>query len=118
MADPMTAGEASEHYLNSLEPEKAREERSAVDLFVEAMGGESRPMADIDGAEVEQYAATHAEALEHDADHAEPIRGFLAYASRLGPSRRRISSRTWASSRAAPAAGRARSRSWAARPST
>ncbi len=83
MADSMTAGEAKSHYLNSLESEKAREEASTLDIFVEAMGGEDRPMAAITGAEVEQYAGTHAEVLEHDADHAEPIRGFLAYVSRL-----------------------------------
>ena len=83
MADPMTTGEATAHYLNSLEPEKAREERPALDRFVEALGGEDRAMEEMTGTEVEQYASTHAEALEYDADHAEPIRGFLAYASRL-----------------------------------
>lgn len=83
MADPMTVGEASAHYLNSLEPEKAREERPALDGFIEALGGDDRAIEEITGADVEAYAATHAEALEHDADHAEPIRGFLAYASRL-----------------------------------
>jgi transcription elongation factor GreA len=90
MADPMTAGEASEHYLNSLESEKAREERPALDRFVEAMGGEDRSMREITGDDVEQYAASHAEALEHDADHAEPIRGFLAYASRLAFSKENL----------------------------
>ncbi len=83
MAGLMTAGDASAHYLNSLEPEKARAERPALDRFIEELGGEERPIGEITGEEVEQYAATHAEALEHDADHAEPIRGFLAYASRL-----------------------------------
>ena len=83
MAGPMTAGDASAHYLNSLEPEKARAERPALDRFIEELGGEERAMGEITREEVEQYAATHAEALEHDADHAEPIRGFLAYASRL-----------------------------------
>ena len=83
MAGPMTAGDASAHYLNSLESEKARAERPALDRFIEELGGEERSMGEITREEVEQYAATHAEALEHDADHAEPIRGFLAYASRL-----------------------------------
>ena len=40
MAEPISAAEACEHFLNSLEPERAREERPAVEQLVEWFGRE------------------------------------------------------------------------------
>ncbi len=92
MAEAISAGDASAHFLNAIEPEKAREERPEVERFVEWLGAE-REMSALGGDEIASYlrerfpdAATDDE--ESDLDEAsaaqiEPLRAFLAYASRL-----------------------------------
>ena len=95
VAEAISAGDASTHFLNALEPEKARDERPEVERFVEFLGGE-RQMAEITGEDIggylrDRFPELFAEAdgdapTELDEDSAstiEPVRGFLAYASRL-----------------------------------
>ena len=95
MAEAISAGDASAHFLNAIEPEKARDERPEVDRFVEALGTE-RLMSDLVGEDVDGYLrARFPDAFEEgdtDADaelddeaaaQIEPLRAFLAYASRL-----------------------------------
>ena len=95
MAEAISAGDASAHFLNAIEPEKAREERPEVERFVEWIGVEL-PMAELTGAQVAGYVRkrfpeTYAdqegdEAPELDdeaSNQIEPLRAFLAYASRL-----------------------------------
>ena len=80
MADATTAGEASTHFLNSLDPEKAKSERPAVEAFIEAFG----PPRAI-GEMTAEDAAGYARRLEggQDSLDLEPVRAFLAYASRM-----------------------------------
>ena len=95
MAEAISAGDASAHFLNAIEPEKARDERPEVDRFVEALGA-NRLMSDLVGEDVDGYLrARFPDAFEEgdtDADaelddeaaaQIEPLRAFLAYASRL-----------------------------------
>ena len=95
MAEAISAGDASAHFLNALESEKARDERPEVDRFVEALG-DYRIMSDITGDDVDGYLRARfpdafeegdtdpdAELDEESAAQIEPLRAFLAYASRL-----------------------------------
>ena len=92
MAEAISAGDASAHFLNAIEPEKAREERPEVERFVEWLGAE-REMGALGGDEIASYlrerfpdAVTDDEESELDETSAaqiEPLRAFLAYASRL-----------------------------------
>ena len=92
MAEAISAGDASAHFLNAIEPEKAREERPEVERFVEWLGAE-RALSALGGDEIASYlrerfpdAVTDDEESEHDeasAAQIEPLRAFLAYASRL-----------------------------------
>ena len=95
MAEAISAGDASAHFLNALESEKARDERPEVDRFVEALGAD-RIMSDVTGDDVDGYLrarfpdAFEQDETESDADldeesaaQIEPLRAFLAYASRL-----------------------------------
>ena len=92
MAEAISAGDASAHFLNAIEPEKAREERPEVERFVEWLGAE-REMSALGGDEIASYlrerfpdAVTDDEESELDeasAAQIEPLRAFLAYASRL-----------------------------------
>lgn len=93
MAEAISAGDASAHFLNAIEPEKAREERPEVERFVEWLGAE-REMGALGGDEIAAYLrerfpdAPAADDEESELDEAsaaqiEPLRAFLAYASRL-----------------------------------
>ena len=82
MADAMTAGEASAHFLQSIDPESARVERSDVDAFIEAFGAD-RPIAELTADDAAAYAKRFQDDGIEDAPQLEPVRAFLAYASRL-----------------------------------
>lgn len=96
MAEAISAGDASAHFLNAIEPEQARDERPEVERFVEWLGA-SRPMADLGGPEIEAYLRERFPGAfggdenggggivldEASAAAIEPLRAFLAYASRL-----------------------------------
>ena len=96
MAEAISAGDASAHFLNAIEPEQARDERPEVERFVEWLGA-ARPMANLGGAEIEAYLRERfpgafgdggdgGGGIVHDEASAaaiEPLRAFLAYASRL-----------------------------------
>ena len=78
MAERISASEASNHFLSSLDPDKARDERALVDRFVEWLG-EDRAMNDLAGEDITGFA-------ERDGGEEtamEPIRAFLAYCSRM-----------------------------------
>ena len=80
MAEAMTAGEAGAHFLNSFDPEKAKAARPLVDAFVAAFGTK-RPIAEMTADDVGAYARS---VTGDDAStEIEPVRAFLAYASRL-----------------------------------
>ena len=96
MAEAISAGDASAHFLNAIEPEKARDERPEVERFVDWVGAE-REMNSLTGDEIDTYlrerfpdlpADAGGDAEEGELDDAaaaqiEPLRAFLAYASRL-----------------------------------
>jgi transcription elongation factor GreA len=82
MAERMTAGEAVAHFLQSIDPEKARDDRPQIDAFVEAFGVD-RPIAELTAADVSAYAQRFADDNVEDLAQLEPVRAFLAYASRL-----------------------------------
>lgn len=81
MAERITAIEALNHFENSLaqEPEKARTEVPIVAKFVEFVGRD-RLMGDLSSAEVGKYAQ---QLGSGSPERVEPLRAFLAYASRL-----------------------------------
>lgn len=80
MADATTAGEAGTHFLNSLDPEKAKSERPAVDAFIGAFGA-ARALGEMTVEDVAGYAQSMADG--QDSPDLEPVRAFLAYASRM-----------------------------------
>ncbi len=82
MADRMTAGEAVAHFVQSIDPEKAREERPQIDAFIDSFGAE-RPIAELTASDVARYAEGFESDDVEDAPQLEPVRAFLAYASRL-----------------------------------
>jgi len=82
MAEPMTAGEASAHFLQSIDPEQARVERPDVEAFIEAYGADL-PIGDLTAEVVSAYAKRFEDDGIEDAPQLEPVRAFLAYASRL-----------------------------------
>ncbi|MCC6237513.1 MAG: transcription elongation factor GreA [Dehalococcoidia bacterium] len=82
MAERMTAGEAVAHFLQSIDPEKARLERPQIDAFIEAFGTD-RAIGDLATSDVAAYARTFQQDDIEDAPQLEPVRAFLAYASRL-----------------------------------
>lgn len=95
MAEAISAGDASAHFLNALESEKARDDRPEVDRFVAAIGAD-RMMSDLLGEDIDGYLRTRfpdafedgeteaeAELDEESASQIEPLRAFLSYASRL-----------------------------------
>ncbi len=81
MAERITAIEALNHFESSLalEPEKARISGPEVAKFV-AFLGEERQMGEVAAAEVARYVAEHSDGSPAQI---EPLRAFLAYASRL-----------------------------------
>ena len=93
MAEAISVGDASAHFLNAIEAEKAREERAEIDRFVEWLGAD-HAMADLTADQISEYLrerfpeafATDDEPAELDDDMStllEPLRAFLAYTSRL-----------------------------------
>ena len=93
MAEAISAGEASAHHLNAIEPEKAREERAEIERFVEWLGA-GEPMAALSCERIGEYlrerfpdafAGEDEQAGLDDETSAqiEPLRSFLAHASRL-----------------------------------
>lgn len=93
MAEAISVGEAGAHFLNALEAEKAREERAEIDRFVEWLGADHL-MGDLTAEQIGEYLRERfPEAFATDDDPAElddemstllePLRAFLAYASRL-----------------------------------
>lgn len=81
MAEAITATEAAAHFLNSIEPEKAHDERPSVEHFVERVG-QDREMGSLTGDDISAYVTSEHERVG-DSSHLEPLRGFLAYCSRL-----------------------------------
>ena len=79
MAEAVSATEASTHFLNSLDPDKARDERPAVERFVSGFGSK-RMISELRGEDVSAYAEQEREGGETEL---EPIRAFLAYCSRM-----------------------------------
>ncbi len=81
MAESVSTTEASTHFLNSLDPNKARDERPAVERFIEWVGADSQ-MADLDARRVAEYARNEGEG-NGDGTALEPVRAFLAYSARM-----------------------------------
>ena len=81
MAERITASEALAHFQNSLalEPEKARDEVPVVQRFTNWLGA-TRLMDAVTRDEVSRYVG---EQSDGSAEQVEPLRAFLAYASRL-----------------------------------
>lgn len=81
MSENVTAAEALQHYEQSLatEPEKVRVEHAILSEFVSWFGG-ARPLAEMRASQVAEYTRSHTDGTPA---HLEPLRGFLAYASRL-----------------------------------
>lgn len=82
MAERMTAGEAVAHFLQSIDPEKARDERPEIDDCIETFGVD-RPIAELTMRDVSAFAQRFAGDNIKDAAQLEPLRAFLAYAARL-----------------------------------
>ena len=82
MAERMTAGEAVAHFLQSIDPEKARDERPQIDAFIDAFGVE-RAIAELTTSDVSSYARRFADDNIEDVAQLEPLRAFLNYAARL-----------------------------------
>jgi len=79
MAESVSAAEASEHFLNILGPDKARDERPVIESFVAWLGGE-RSMSDLTGEAVAAYVDQE---TQREGRVLEPLRAFLAYSSRM-----------------------------------
>ena len=92
MAETIRAGDASAHFLNAIEPEKAREEQPEIDRFIEWLG-EDQLMTNLTGEQISKYLRERVSDVFADDDPdglddemttlLEPLRAFLAYASRL-----------------------------------
>ncbi|MSQ36358.1 MAG: transcription elongation factor GreA [Dehalococcoidia bacterium] len=83
MAESISAAAAGAHFFNSLDAEKARNERPEVDRFIEWFGAD-KPMAGLRAGDVTAYEEREREQIGHDdLGHLEPLRAFLAYCSRL-----------------------------------
>lgn len=82
MAEAGRISDASGHFLNSLDPDRAREDRTAVTAFVDWFGA-GRPVGELTGEAVAEYAADHGPPEGGAASELEPLRDFLAYCSRM-----------------------------------
>jgi transcription elongation factor GreA len=84
LVDSITAADAVAHFLNSLEPERARDDRREVERFAEWFG-KGRSLAELTGSDVSTYLGDERRRLgdTHDLGHLEPLRAFLAYSARL-----------------------------------
>ena len=78
MAESMSAIEAVSHFLASVDPDKARDERPEIDRFVASIGADL-PMSKLTGAHVADFAKAEGESGET----LEPVRAFLAYSARM-----------------------------------
>ncbi|MDA0270205.1 MAG: transcription elongation factor GreA [Chloroflexi bacterium] len=81
MAEHVSASEALVHFENSFanEPEKAAEDIPVVQLFIDWFGSD-RLMSELTGSQVADYAKNH---TSGQPEALEPLRAFLAHASRL-----------------------------------
>jgi transcription elongation factor GreA len=78
MAESMSATEAVSHFLASVDPDKARDERPEIDRFIASIGADL-PMSSLTGVHV----AAFAEAEGESGETLEPVRAFLAYSARM-----------------------------------
>ena len=78
MAESMSAIEAVSHFLASVDPDKARDERPEIDRFVASIGADL-PMSELTGTHVADFAKAEGESGET----LEPVRAFLAYSARM-----------------------------------
>ena len=78
MAEVVSAADACTHFLNSLDPDKARDERPAIERFVQWFGADE-PMSGLTGARLASYLEQH----DDDETELEPIRAFLSYSARM-----------------------------------
>ncbi len=78
MAESMSAIEAVDHFLASVDPDKARDERPEIDRFVASIGADLL-MSDLSGTQI----AAFAEAEGESGETLEPVRAFLAYSARM-----------------------------------
>ncbi len=81
MAEAISTTEAATHFFNSLEPEKAHDEREQVERFVELIGA-GRLVASLTGYDIAEFVSSE-QVRVGAVSHLEPLRGFLAYCSRL-----------------------------------
>lgn len=84
MADSITTVEAVAHWVNTLEPERARDDLPEVERFV-AWFGQHRALDTLSPGDVARYVALEQERLG-EADpltHLETLRAFFAYTTRL-----------------------------------
>jgi transcription elongation factor GreA len=84
LADNKTAAEAMAHYLNSIEPERARDDRDEVERFIEWFGRD-RQLGELTGDDVSRYGQQERDRLPEEAElvSLEPVRAFLAHSARL-----------------------------------
>jgi transcription elongation factor GreA len=82
MADAISVSKAATHYLNSLGPDKAQDERPQVEHFVKWTGTD-REVASLTSDDIRAFAASEQERHGGASPDPEPVRGFLAYCSRL-----------------------------------
>lgn len=81
MAEAISVRETVDHFLNSLDSDKAKAERPSVEQFMEWVGAD-RQMSDLTGDEISKYVEQETTA-EQDELLVEPLRALLAYSSRL-----------------------------------
>jgi transcription elongation factor GreA len=84
LADGIKTTDAVAHFLNSLEPERARDDRDEIERFAEWYGPD-RPLSELTGADVSTYLGEERRRMgdTHDLGYLEPLRAFLAYSARL-----------------------------------
>lgn len=84
MADTITTADAIEHWVNSLDPERVREELPEVERFAEWFGSH-RPLDTITPGDLARYRAIEQARMGDDdpLEHLEPLRAFFAYTTRL-----------------------------------
>ena len=84
MADTITTADAIEDWVNSLDPERVREERPVVEAFA-AWFISNRPLDTITPGDLARYRAIEQARVGDDdpLEHLEPLRAFFAYTTRL-----------------------------------
>ena len=93
MVEAISAGDGSAHFLKAIDPTQARDERPEIDRFVEWLGPDHL-MGELTGEQISVYLRERfpdvfaeeerpAELDDEMSTELEPLRAFLAYASRL-----------------------------------